>query len=56
MTLIMNYTIFWNVTLFGVVEIYRPILVTRGLRQEMSSPPKILGSWVRIPFESLLSV
>jgi hypothetical protein len=28
----------------------------RGLRREMSSPARILGSWVRIPFEAWMFV
>jgi hypothetical protein len=28
----------------------------RGLRHELSSPPRTLGSWVRIPFEAWMSV
>jgi hypothetical protein len=35
---------------------YLPIQWTRGLRHELSSLDRTLGSWVRIPLETWMSV
>jgi hypothetical protein len=49
-----NY--WWTLFKHNHRQVHRPSQWPRGLRHELSTPAKTLGSWVRIPLEAWLFV